>query len=377
MEKSQKKISTTVLATAILCCCTQESLAQALRPSEGPGFGPPPAAITACEGLTENARCQFQTPRGGHSGQCRTVPGNVFACVPEGVAPPAGPPPARAPRAHDVVQAGEGPRLEPAVREPIVPGSVRTRVEGPWRFIEANGIAEHKTGAFPNAGNPNAIAEQRYAYRVPLVAHLTQTTYAALGQIFGVALNGVPFDPGAAEFYKGDFRSGWQYEPLSGAIPLGLDESYAHVQPNGAYHYHGLPNLLLQDLGVSAERHSPLIGWAADGLPIYALYGYSDPRDPASPIVEMTSAYRLKSGERSAENGGPGGIYDGTFTADYTYVAGAGTLEECNARYTVTPDFPAGTYAYFLTRDWPVIPRCFRAEVAGNGMRKNPVRQNR
>ena len=52
-------------------------------------------------------------------------------------------------------------------------------------------------------------------------------------QDFGIAVNGVPFDPGAAEFYLGDRQSGWQYEALSGAVPLGIDENYAHVQPTG------------------------------------------------------------------------------------------------------------------------------------------------
>jgi hypothetical protein len=37
-------------------------------------------------------------------------------------------------------------------------------------------------------------------------------------------------------------------------------------------------------------------------------------------------------------------------------------LDECNGRFTVTPEFPNGTYAYFLTRDWPVIPRAFRGK---------------
>lgn len=56
----------------------------------------------------------------------------------------------------------------------------------------------------------------------------------------------------------------------------------------------------------------------------------------------------------------PGGYYDGTFLADYEYIEGAGTLDECNGRMTVSPEFPDGTYAYFLTSDFPNIPRCFK-----------------
>ena len=42
-----------------------------------------------------------------------------------------------------------------------------------------------------------------------------------------------------------------QYEALSGAVPLGIDANNAHVQPTGAYHYHGVPTGLLRDLGAS------------------------------------------------------------------------------------------------------------------------------
>ncbi|MEM9312094.1 MAG: YHYH protein, partial [Pseudomonadota bacterium] len=56
----------------------------------------------------------------------------------------------------------------------------------------------------------------------------------------------------------------------------------------------------------------------------------------------------------------PGGAYDGTFIRDYEFVAGLGNLDECNGRFVRTPDFPDGTYAYFLTQRWPVVPRCYK-----------------
>lgn len=178
---------------------------------------------------------------------------------------------------------------------------------------------------------------------------------------FGYGVNGVPFDPGAAEWYLGNRNGGWQYEALSGAVRLGLDANHAHVQPTGSYHYHGLPTGLLTELGVQAGRHSPIVGWAADGYPIYALYGTSEPRNPASPIKTLTSSYRLKTGRRPSGEGLPGGTYDGTFLQDYEYVPGAGDLDMCNGRFCITPDFPKGTYAYFLTEQWPVIPRMYHA----------------
>lgn len=226
-------------------------------------------------------------------------------------------------------------------------------VDGVYRYIRTNGIPDHATGRFPNRNNPNAIAEQDHLYRVPLNPVVAeQPTPIILGPV-GVALNGIPFDPGAAEFWRGDPGSGWQYEALSGAVNLGLDAANAHVQPNGAYHYHGLPTPLLA--GQSPQAHSALIGYGADGFPIYALYGYADPATPGGGVVRLRSGYRLKTGPRP---GGPGGAYDGSFVQDYEYVAGLGDLDRCNGRWTVTPDHPGGTYAYFLTDGFPVVPRC-------------------
>lgn len=264
-----------------------------------------------------------------------------------------GPPPARQ---HTVTQS-QGARTLPADRQPGYASRVSITVEGDSRVIRANGIPDHMVGAFPNAGNPNAISEQNRTWRMPLHPRKAdKVTRISLG-VFGVAVNGVPFDLGAAEWYRGQRRSAWQYEALSGAVALGIDANHAHVQPQGTYHYHGLPTALMVRLGVRPGTHSPLIGWAGDGYPIYGLYGYADGK--GGQVREMTASYRVKEGSRPRDGGGPGGRYDGTFTADYEYVAGSGDLDECNGRETVTPEFPNGTYAYFLTRAWPVVSRCF------------------
>ena len=39
----------------------------------------------------------------------------------------------------------------------------------------------------------------------------------------------------------------------------------------------------------------------------------------------------------------------GSFLQDYEFKSNHGTLDRYNGRYTKTPDFPNGTYAYFLT----------------------------
>ena len=243
------------------------------------------------------------------------------------------------------------------VRElPVINGyvnEVSIVEQGAYRVIRANGIPDHEVGAFPNPGNPNTIAPIEREYRVPLVpAQASSTTDFSLGA-FGVAVNGIPFDPGAAEFWNRDQSSGWQYEALGGGVNLGTDENDAHVQPSGQYHYHGTPDGLYEVLGVDGTS-MVLVGWAADGFPIYAGYGYASPSDATSAVKELRSGYRVKDGTRPS---GPGGAYDGTFVQDYEWLSGLGDLDRNNGRFTVTPEFPEGTYAYFLTEQYPFIPR--------------------
>ncbi|MDB5319859.1 MAG: hypothetical protein JWN40_1490 [Phycisphaerales bacterium] len=246
--------------------------------------------------------------------------------------------------------------------KPAFAGEVSISVDGDVRVIRSNGIPAHETGQFPNRGNPNTIAPQRYEFRVPAEPKAAERTTPLRMQPFGVAVNGVVFDPGAAEWWNRDRSSGWQYEPLAGGRMLGVDQSHAHVQPNGAYHYHGIPVGLVFALTDGKERMA-LVGWAADGFPIYNPVGYSDPKDATSAVKGLKSGYRVKKGTRP---GGPGGAYDGTFVADYEYVVGAGDLDECNGVVGVTPEYPKGIYHYVLTEEFPFVPRMYRGTPDGS-----------
>jgi hypothetical protein len=209
------------------------------------------------------------------------------------------------------------------------------------RFIRADGLPNHATGHFPNRFNPNSISAQAYSFRMPLKpTKAAQPTYYRPNHLFGVAVNGVVFDPNTAEYWNDDRRSGWMIEALSGARPLGIDQSNAHVQPDGSYHYHGVPSGLVAQLGTGRPV---LVGWAADGFPIYV----EDQRRPS---------WRLKA---ARDAGGPGGRPDGTYSRDYEYAPGAGDLDECNGRDGITAEFPQGTYYYVVTVKFPFVPRCF------------------
>lgn len=42
------------------------------------------------------------------------------------------------------------------------------------------------------------------------------------------------------------------------------------------------------------KTHSPIIGFAYDGNPIYGPFAYENPLDPQSSIIRMTSSYSFK-----------------------------------------------------------------------------------
>lgn len=231
---------------------------------------------------------------------------------------------------------------------------VSIEVRDGYRYISANGIPNHETGSFPNAGNPNTISAQDHAYRVTLTPQLTDSI-TTVRPAFGIALNGVPFEPGTGEFWNQDRQAGWRFEALTGFIDLGTDEHNAHVQPTGSYHYHGVPMGLVQ--ASATEAGITHLGYGADGFPVYGPHGYADANDASSGLVDVQSSYRLKAGLRPD---GPGGLYDGAFSNDFEYVEGLGDLDECNGRFGVTPEHPEGIYHYYLTEMFPFIPRCVK-----------------
>ena len=251
------------------------------------------------------------------------------------------------------------------------------RVEGDKRIIEANGLPDHKAGEFPNRGNPNSISAQQYRFEVPLEPRANDAPEPLRRYLFGVAINGVVFDPGTAEVWQpgnkivsrpgpgtrmepGMDRSRiWNYDGM-GRMNLGIDEHHAHVQPTGAYHYHGLPTGLIDRLRKEqGDEKMLLIGYAADGYPFYAEYGHAKATDARSSLKKLRSSYHLKEGNRPTGDDGPGEKYDGTFVQDYEYRDGGGDLDEANGREGVTPEYPDGTYYYVATDSFPFIPRFF------------------
>ena len=94
-------------------------------------------------------------------------------------------------------------------------------------------------------------------------------------------------------------------------------------------------------------KHSSIIGWAYDGIPIYGPFGYSDPNNISSNIVALKSSY--VNDITKVENR-PSGFDAGFFIDDYIF-DNSGDLDIHNGRFCKTPEFPNGIYAYFATVD--------------------------
>jgi hypothetical protein len=251
-------------------------------------------------------------------------------------------------------------------------------------YVTAEGMANYVMGPFPN--NPNTPNGQDFIWRVkrnPTVENGTKTEQPGAGPL-GVAINGVSLygisdtrsydgnqnSPGGFGVWNAD---AWVSEGLT------MDASgNGHPQQQGAYHYHANPVSLYSDPG---NGHSPLIGFAADGFPIYGPFGYTSAMDNSSGVSRMTSSYQLRTMQdrttlpdaSPAVPPGPSNFTMfplGTYIEDYEYVNGLGELDEYNGRICVTPEYPApnGTYAYFISTDGnggPAFPYLVGLEYYG------------
>ncbi|HTX22642.1 MAG TPA: YHYH protein [Candidatus Aquilonibacter sp.] len=212
-----------------------------------------------------------------------------------------------------------------------------------------------------------------------------------------------------------------------------FDAGNAHQQNTGVYHYHADPIALRYELGDHVDydpatktyyedtnaptKHSPILAWTADGFPLYGPYGYSNPTNANSGIRRMVSGYVPRNGQNGTDNLDYLGaarttipawaqrIFDvsasqsgpvvstlnpfGTYMEDNDYLgdltnSATGTnyqqgvdfdLDQYNGRWCVTPEFPNGTYAYFVAIDSngvPVFPydigRAFYGDPVGSSV---------
>ncbi|MGL2966130.1 YHYH protein [Flavobacterium sp. XGLA_31] len=262
-----------------------------------------------------------------------------------------------------------------------------------WAYITTNCIPAYITGPFLD-GNPSLATTQNGAiFKFPLnPTPNTGTPTATTGGNIGLFINGVAlFDYRDGVSWKNATNSlcgGPIQPPCTGdgkwnrdavvAEKGGFDCAKAHPAM-GNYHHHQNPSAFNLDLAVisticdtypsdglyviNPSEHSPLIGFAYDGYPIYGAYGYAN-TDGTGGIVRMKSSYQLRNITTRTVWADGTDVLDGPpvsttyplgyFREDYEYVAHPSDpsyLDVHNGRFCVTPEYPSGTYCYFATVD--------------------------
>ena len=262
-------------------------------------------------------------------------------------------------------------------------------------YITATGVPAYPTGPFLD-GNPSNAQNQNNIIKIPLLPlENTGTPDDTVGGNIGVFVNGVAlFDYRDGVAWNPDTNSlcgGPGNPPCPGgpnasmdwnrdAIPAemaGFDCSKGHPAM-GNYHHHQNPSAFKLDLEIVSDIcnlydadglyfidetiHSPLIGFAFDGFPIYGAYGYRN-ADGSGGLERIKSGYQLRDiterthwADGTDVDDGPDvndTYFLGYFREDYEFISHSEEyyLDEHNGRFCVTPEYPAGTYAYFASVD--------------------------
>ncbi len=285
-------------------------------------------------------------------------------------------------------------------------------------YIRSTGLGSHIMGPwYLNAAHTTAFpsypTNQKVYYRLPRIPTVSATKSINSGGSIGYFVDGVAmFNSWDAYVWTGttEAQNSTGYWSRDAYINEGMtfDPNNAH-QAGGAHHYHANPPGLRYLLGDHVDfnpvtkiytestnvptKHSPILGFVSDGYPIYGPYGYSNATNPASGVRRMISGYVIRDGQYGTSNltangrstlppwaarlynvssntTGPAvsityplGRYmeDNDYLGDHGYTQGAGLfdLDEYNGRYCVTPEYPSGTYAYFVSiasNGTPVFP---------------------
>lgn len=241
-----------------------------------------------------------------------------------------------------------------------IPADVqRLRYNATDVFVNSTGVPAYTIGPWLD-GNPAVATDRNWLFRIPRSPQdqVGTKTATPLGPI-GVWVNGVAmFNPRDAHSYND--AGVWNQNAVINEA-AGMDAALGHPAPVmgggmiggfvvGIYHHHQQPVSLRAALDDDGSAHSPILGFAFDGFPVYGPYGFANP-DGSGGVVRMESSYQLRSGTRPPPPDDPGGSYDGTYVEDYEYVSGLGDLDEYNGHVAVTPEYPAGIYHYHVTID--------------------------
>jgi YHYH protein/Secretion system C-terminal sorting domain len=257
-------------------------------------------------------------------------------------------------------------------------------------YVSTRGIPSYPVGPYLDR-NPNQAGDQNAIFKLPLIPVVnTGTKTPTTGGNIGVFINGVAlFDyrdgvnwSNALNTIQGGPGGGmgdgvWNRDAII-AERAGFDCAKGH--PAGTnYHHHQNPSAFNLDLTVlstvcnlyasdglykiDSTKHSPLLGFAYDGFPIYGAYAYKN-ADATGGIVRMKSSYQLRNITTRTVWADGTDVLDGPpvnttyplgyFREDYEYITRAGQadyLDIHNGRFCKTPEYPNGIYCYFATVD--------------------------
>lgn len=219
-------------------------------------------------------------------------------------------------------------------------------------YVESAGLVNHDYGSTTDENGELILVEQELTYNIPRVNLMTVTSSATAmpDAVIGVTVNGLPlYSPNQNSSWEdGDV---WHYNSAKDTSTV----ENGHVTDDGLFYYYiPVPEIVgLTDWDTA--NHSPIVGWAFDGLPIYGPYGYSsyeaNGQISDNTITNIKSAFQLKTGTRE-ESTGPGGAYTGAFVEDYEYNAALittpGHAGKWNQRYGVTPDSPSTPIRFYV-----------------------------
>jgi len=246
-------------------------------------------------------------------------------------------------------------------------------------YVYSDGLPFPATaGTFPNPNNPNTISAQNITHEFVWRGGTGSRGNAGprnvpLG-IIGVMANGVAlFNPSAGD--GGNPPAGFNRNAGNHENNIfGEDACGGHPEEGGLYHYHSAEFLgncwnsalvtnpyynttdFNGDKARHANGHSKILGVSFDGYPIYGPYGYTTANDANSAVKRIESSYRLRPNGYNPNRPLPSLEPMGAFVQDFEYVQDLGDLDEHNGRFCVTPEYPNGTYAYFMTLDESLDP---------------------
>ena len=109
----------------------------------------------------------------------------------------------------------------------------------------------------------------------------------------GILLNGVSlYNANDGNSYNNSgfwYRNAFFFEAYSFDTCIGHPSVGTGTVISGLYHHHALP--VCFSTANSTSGHSPLLGYALDGFPIYGPYGYSNATDANSAVKQLSSSY--------------------------------------------------------------------------------------